>query len=287
VLILGSRTQARGRYQPPAGRLEIRWDHPITRNLVCALIAGVGEVRDVYLPRSLSIKPTYRVGKPGRMVRDLLFTAGNNDALVNLTAPPHSFGAFFNLPQLPGTGEDLRVFQRALYTNESTNNGWAISVTASNDPNPNQYRTLIFNSNGTPNYNVLLGAATVGDHFVVGTQSTGGAGFRLGYLDGAFANNDASGGSRNVTCTTCATGLQAGVTAGASAVGLYVGYVWRRIVSADEVAQLWADPWACVTAVPRRSYALVHATPLVPGTARQRRTLLTLGSRVGTRQARE
>jgi len=92
---------------------------------------------------------------------------------------------------LPGAGEYPSIAERANYVSESDNQGWTLTITASNDPTPNQIRSQTFSNNNANFYALSTGVTAVANMLYMVAHTSNGTTRRI-YLNGIERANSSS-----------------------------------------------------------------------------------------------
>lgn len=163
--------------------------------------------------------------------------------------------AFYDLAT-PVAGQFPAIFGRYSYTNETNNQGWAITGESTGG-----YGFRVYRNNSIGNYVLSAGGYIRGDRVLVATSD---GSTRTTYRDGVQVAS--SGTNASPLGTSTATVIAGGLGSNLEYV-VRVAATWRRVLAPDEIAALARDPMQLVAApgpilVPGLGGALVQQPSL-------------------------
>lgn len=204
----------------------------LTKGLICCVVANEGNIVDLIKNRTPNTNPNMGTRKSGRVINSGGFS-NSAAADCNFTAGPFSIATFQYTDVLNASYNS--IMGMSLYTNETTNTGWNLLVTASTDGSPNHYNYQSFNNNGGALYSLVSNnVAIVGDSCIVCTND---ATTRRMFVNGAA---DATT-TNSLTMASTSAALNFG-TSGAQ--NIYWAAIWKRALSIGEATFLSGNPWA-------------------------------------------
>ena len=238
----------RGFSKPPSGS-QIDWGHPLSQNLVSALLCseGAGPLSDLARISRVSSTtiPVWSSQSKGRVARDWAFPTAGSEGLTFQKLMGWTAATFVRVTGTI-TGQNFIPVRFSNYVSESNNQGWFFQLSGSN---PRKWDAGSFNNNGFANYSIV-GTTTVveGEWFIVQTSDRT---TRRLFVNGI---QDASGTTNPIPAVnTAGTYNNTTLTAGINA-WTYAVYCWDRCLNPLEITRLYTEPYAMIRHVTHRRY---------------------------------
>jgi hypothetical protein len=268
----------RGAFKP-AGTPRIDWSDPITEGLSLAFTFDDSPLEMVVgASNGQGVGPTtrYGIGAPGMGLTNP--SGGNSYVLFNKSAVP-ALGAV----------NALTAFCLATYVADGNDEGISTPSAAGSG---NWFNLIVTSGNKfrfetfAGSYTDLASNATIanGGTYAFGARLTGSE--KSIWINGAKDNSTAFSSTLTGLTTTPAIGAHNGPTVWYWRGVIYCWYYWNRALTDAEMLRLALDPFGFMIYPEDDIFAtLVGSSVTPPSSVVYRRTLSSLGTRVGSRQA--